>query len=613
MNKSARLFKQIMSIVMAFVLVSPAIAQTQPQAVQNLSFQADIFGSSTPENIEYLSDLNFYSWGGFGVNAHVYRAFLQGGDQIAYAVSADNPNAFTLNVSALNSSTPITLTVTKSEYSAGVVTMPSANQLNFVWDIQESGFSLKLHKTATLVFNPAVTAKYVISETFTIENLGPYFDLNSFSEYLHMDDISRLRDFDGDGMYETLLAINNFSTSGYPVFGKIYLRRQSTTTDFVNDGRYATVNHYPLYKPFPTGVAQEIVRAAYVTGLTKNSTAEQQVASDARLLLAARPCEIPFFAQVDDNWKDHPLRGTCTGWCIDPKTGYVTVGKCGCTLTSAAMVFNTYGASTNPSQLSDCMNTSACPYAWATGATCSQGKAKLVSRPGFSWATLDQQLNQNHRPILLGMCKKGTCQYDYDNDPETYSQTHWVVVLNGQGSDPANYRIHDPALKCGANIPLSTRSGDWEFSWMGIYEGTVPCSSLTALTPPCVSRGANPQPVQFNSGQSANDAIPSPIISSSSAVSGTVWIYTRTELTMTVEITAASSVGIITDMLIWSDTMSNTTWQSFTPFVWLPVSNMVYASFRDNLGNVTDVYSDTINPAGPPNAPLQVFLPLIRR
>jgi len=351
----------------------------------------------------------------------------------------------------------------------------------------------------------------------------------------------------------------------------------------------------------------------YINGVAyRSDTDEIYIATNSGLSVltsTSGACTIPFFSQVDDNWKNHPLRTTpngCSAYCS-------TIGHCGCTLTSAAMVFNTYGASTNPPQLSDCMNTSACPYAWATGATCSQGKAKWVSRPGFSWATLDQQLNQNHRPILLGMCKKGTCQYDNDNDPETYSQTHWVVVLNGQGSDPANYRIHDPAFKCGANIPLSTRSGDWEFSWIGIYEGNIPCSSLIALTPPCVSRGANPQPVQFNSDQSANDAMPSPTISSSSVVSGTVWIYTRTELTMTVEITAASSIGNITDMLIWSDTMSNTTWQSFTPFVWLPVSDMVYASFRDNLGNVTDVYSDTINPLGPPNAPLQVFLPLIRR
>lgn len=602
MNKPTFCLKQVILIFVVLIVVSPVTAQIQPQAVQNLAFQADIFGSSTPENIEYLSDLNFYSWGGFGVNAHVYRAFLQGGDQIAYAVSADNPNAFTLNVSAFNSSTPVTLTVTKTEYSAGIVTMPSANQLHFVWNIQQSGFYLRLHKTATLVSDPTMTAQYTIIETFSIENIGLQFNINSFSEYLHMDDISRLRDYDEDGIYETLLAINNYSTSGYPVFGKVYLRRQSTTTDFVNDGKYAAIHHYPVYRAFPTGVQQEIVRAAYVTGLNKDSTVEQQVANDARLLLASRPCEIPFFSQVDENWEGHPLRTNS-----NPETAcssdYDTIGEGGCTLTSAAMVFNTYGASTNPPQLSDCMNTSACPYAWDIGANCSQGTTRWISRPNFNWNTLDQQLNQYHRPVILGMHRKGN-----PND------THWVVVLSGQGNSPENYRIHDPAFKCGANISLSTRSQDYDFDYLGIYAGQVPCSSLLTLTPPCVGRGDNPQPV-VTSTMNLNTPLYNTSTASPSVISGTVWLYTMTEITMTAEITATSSIGTIGEMLIWSDSMSNTTWQPFTPFVWLPVSEFVYAQFKDNLGNVTGVYSDTLYPSGPPTGPvpLQVFLPLVIR
>jgi len=332
----------------------------------------------------------------------------------------------------------------------------------------------------------------------------------------------------------------------------------------------------------------------------------------------ALACEIPFFSQRDGNWQTHPLRGTCSGWCVDPQLEFVTIGRCGCTLTSAAMVFNTYGANTDPPQLSDCMDMSACPFHWNASISCSNGKLSRVSRLGFSWDCLDQELSQNHRPVILGMCKRGTCHLDYDDDPNTHAQTHWVVVVSGRGTDPEYYLVHDPWYKCGANIPLATRSEDWDFVWMGVYEGTVPCSSLTALTPPCVAQGANPQPAQSGSG-TAN--VESSLLTTSysgdiapaSVISGTVWLYTRTELTMTVEITAASSVGNISEMLIWSDTMSNTTWQSFTPFVWLPVSESVYARFRDNLGNVTDVYSDTINPAGPPNAPFEVFLPLIRR
>lgn len=222
--KTRRYAYTLLVIVFAalnFFYTTPADLQT----VNNLSFQSDISGSSNPETLEYLSDLSFHSWGGFGVNAHVFRARIQSsGDEIAYAVSADTPNAFTLNTN-IDPDTTVTLTVSTAEYSAGTVTMPSESELHFVWDIQELGLHLKLHKKVILVPDESVTVKNVISESFTIENLGQPFVLNRFSEYLHMDDRARVRDFDSDGRDDTLLAINAFTTSGYPIFGKIYLHR----------------------------------------------------------------------------------------------------------------------------------------------------------------------------------------------------------------------------------------------------------------------------------------------------------------------------------------------------------------------------------------------------
>lgn len=270
----------------------PAAAQVQLDSVPNLVFQADIYGSTTPENIEYVGDLRFYGWGGFGTNAHVFRAFLQGGDQIAYAVSANDPNAFSLNVSPANGGASVVLTVTKSEYSTGTVSASAPNQLSYIWEIQKSGFHLRLHKLATLNARADITAGYVVSEAFSVENLGQGFNLNSFSEFLHMDDISRVRDYNNDGVNETLLAINNYSTSGYPVFGKVYLTHQNATVAFVNDGRYAAITHYPAQKSFAPGTNQEVVQAAYVTGLTKSSQSETQVAADARILLDSVPTTI---------------------------------------------------------------------------------------------------------------------------------------------------------------------------------------------------------------------------------------------------------------------------------------------------------------------------------
>lgn len=311
-------------------------------------------------------------------------------------------------------------------------------------------------------------------------------------------------------------------------------------------------------------------------------------------------CAVPFFSQRDDDWEHHPLRSE-----DNECSSCSTIGQCGCTLTSAAMALNSYGADTSPPQLSDCMDTSACEFRWSASLACSNEKVNRVSRQGFSWDDLEEELNQNHRPVILGMCRRGTCHLG----PE--AQTHWVVALSGTGNDPEYYLIHDPWYKCGSKIPLATRTEDWEFMWMSVYEGAIPCMSLTALAPPCVNRGANPQPVESSTSRNGVQSLRT--VSPSSVVSGTVWVYTRTELTMTVEITAASSLGDVTEMLIWSDTMSNTNWQPFTPFVWLPVSESVYARFRDNLGNSSAAYSDTINPQGPPTAPLEVFVPLIRR
>ncbi len=285
MNTIANRHATILLVALAAALILIIPASAQPLAVTNLSFQADISGSSSPETLEYLSDLHFYSWGGFGVNAHIFRARIQSsGDEIAYAVSADTPNAFTLNAT-IDPNTPVTLTITTAEYSAGTVTMPTPSELHFVWEVQESGLHVKLHRKATLVPNPNVTVGNVISESFTIENLGQPFVLDKFSEYLHLDDRARARDFDSDGRDETLLAINALTTSGYPVFGKIYLHRPNIRTDLISDGRFATVNHL-VNLPFASGVEQEISKAAYVSSTARNGTeAELQVANDAKLLL----------------------------------------------------------------------------------------------------------------------------------------------------------------------------------------------------------------------------------------------------------------------------------------------------------------------------------------
>lgn len=138
----------------------------------SLAYQADIYGGTGLETIEYLSDLQFHSWGNFGINAHVLRSRLRtSGDEIAYAISASDPDAFAFNVIDQFSHT-LQLHVTNSMYSAGTVTEPATNTLHFVWKIEDQGLHLNLHRTAILESEPNVTTEHIVREEFAIENLG---------------------------------------------------------------------------------------------------------------------------------------------------------------------------------------------------------------------------------------------------------------------------------------------------------------------------------------------------------------------------------------------------------------------------------------------------------
>jgi hypothetical protein len=312
-------------------------------------------------------------------------------------------------------------------------------------------------------------------------------------------------------------------------------------------------------------------------------------------------CAVPFYSQIDPNWRNHPLRtaGVCSAYCG-------TIGTCGCTLTSAAMVFTYYGAtSMNPPNLSDCMGTSACPFYWGIGAGCTAGRATWVNRYEFSWGELEQQINQSGgRPVILGM--------------QHYSSglTHWIVVLSGSGSDPANYLIHDPAFTGGANMRLNSRSAEWGFEYIAVYSGTPLCTAEAVASNELDPLALSPKPLELTLGTGVVEQATDPAnvnIAATSVISGAVWVYRMTNLTMTIELTADATVGHVTEALIWSDTISNTTWQAFTPYIYMPVSDYVYAMYRNEFEDQTEVYSHTINPSGPPDPvdPKRIYLPII--
>jgi hypothetical protein len=294
---------------------------------------------------------------------------------------------------------------------------------------------------------------------------------------------------------------------------------------------------------------------------------------------------VPFFSQRDPRWINYPLRtnGACSADCN-------TIGACGCTLTSATMVFAYYGSNLTPPSLSDCMGNSACPFAWGAGASCTNGLATYLGQSAFSWSRLDQELNQNHRPVILGTHKASNPQ-----------NTHWVVVVEGHGSNASDYYINDPWFpppQGGAHIKLSTMAiRNAVFDWLSVYSGQPnPISSSSAIVRPSPNR--------------PNILSPSQVLT----VTGAATIYTMTDVTMTVQLLAQSSAGNITDMMVWTDTTPSNTWQPFASLIFLPVSDNVYARFRDEFGNVSDPSSDTTYPVkSPVSPPAQIFLPLITR
>jgi len=274
-------------LIISFILTAtnaPAAAQT---SVHDLNFSADVYGDSNLETITYTADLAFHSWGGYGINAHVFRAFLTGGDQIALGISQSASEVFSFDVSD-DQGVASTLIVTPQAYSQGLTSNPSDTSLQTTWEVNQSGFQIRLIRDCILEPNPDLLGKYLVKETFSIQTLGKNFYINRFSESYHNDDLVEAVDFDYDGKAETLLVINNYTTHGFPVFGKVYSVADNTSVVFgIQTDGYSTVNHY-LNKPVSSGTRTNLSEARLITGLAMDGLlAKRQVEKDAYFLLKA--------------------------------------------------------------------------------------------------------------------------------------------------------------------------------------------------------------------------------------------------------------------------------------------------------------------------------------
>jgi len=87
-------------------------------------------------------------------------------------------------------------------------------------------------------------------------------------------------------------------------------------------------------------------------------------------------------------------------------------------------------------------------------------------------------------------------------------------------------------------------------------------------------------------------------------ITGAIYVYRVDDGVLTVKLEAKSDAGEIKEVLVWTDSNPDAEWQQMKEFISLPVSDSVYAQFRDEFGNLSEIYSDTIYPPqGPPDAP----------
>jgi hypothetical protein len=329
-------------------------------------------------------------------------------------------------------------------------------------------------------------------------------------------------------------------------------------------------------------------------GVADSYTADNTGSYSVSVAGGTSSCSVPFFSQRDTRWAELPLR--TDPQAEDPCDAYCSkIGTCGCTLTSATMLFSYFGAAITPAQVSDCMGIQACPFYWYVGANCSTAKAKYVAQYGFSWQRLDQELNQNHRPVILGM-------YIWDNIKKEIKSTHFVLVISGKGTDAGGYLVNDPWPLDGANTNLNVLARDeYVFDTLSVYSGTATCSQAAG------THEEIREPIATRTSDSVD------------VVTGNAWLWHANETSLVVKLSATSSAGQITQMQVWTDSRPASEWQAFSEYTWVTwqPGDRIHAIFRDEFGNVSGEVEDTLHPESVPSNVAQdiraTFLPFITR
>lgn len=169
---------------------------------------------------------------------------------------------------------------------------------------------------------------------------------------------------------------------------------------------------------------------------------------------------IPYtYLQSDPRWRENLMKSRMRSIWTD-----------GCTLTSACMVFNAYGAYSDPGVFNAQMDDGACPFNWDVA----------PSRAGLSHVRYDltspykklryEELGANEWYNMAWAIQLGDAPIVEFTKPD--GNNHWVVVysVNGLFSLKNSYRILDPAY--GERPMTDLTNQGWYITSLVIYEPT---------------------------------------------------------------------------------------------------------------------------------------------
>ncbi|MCC6625978.1 MAG: C39 family peptidase [Chloroflexi bacterium] len=170
-------------------------------------------------------------------------------------------------------------------------------------------------------------------------------------------------------------------------------------------------------------------------------------------------CLLQPLAQTDPRWARNVMRPAGT-----------TIGSEGCALTSTAMVFNYFGASTDPAALNACAANQANGLQWdPVRARCSGDRVQTTTwRDNATLRDLEAAL-AGGRPVIAGFDRP--------------SNSHFVVITSGFGDQLENYHVVDSwdgsTFQTLADF-VGPKKG-YHLRWLVIFNGPMPdCQPVVA-------------------------------------------------------------------------------------------------------------------------------------